>query len=73
MSRMLNAGLPLAKVAKIAEWRPSTMVHMAPRYGYFSLNDLRGAVDSIGGSAIEAKSKVNSRGSANSSRVNRAD
>jgi integrase len=58
VSRMLNAGIPIAKVAKIAGWSPATMVRMAARYGHFSLNDLRGAVESISGSGIEAESPV---------------
>lgn len=58
VSRMLNAGVPLAKVAKIVGWSNSTMVLMAARYGHFSLNDLRGAVESISGAGIEAGSLV---------------
>jgi integrase len=60
VSRMLNAGVPMAKVAKIAGWSPATMVRMAVRYGHFSLNELRGAVESISGNRIEAGSPVNS-------------
>jgi Phage integrase family len=44
VSRMLNAGTPIAKVAKIVGWSPATMVRMAARYGHFSLNELRGAM-----------------------------
>ncbi len=58
VSRMLNAGTPIAKVAKIVGWSPATMVRMAARYGHFSLNDLRGAVESINGAGIEAQSPV---------------
>jgi integrase len=58
VSRMLNAGTPIAKVAKIVGWSPATMVRMAARYGHFSLNELRGAVESINGTGIEAKSLV---------------
>lgn len=47
VSRMLNAGIPIAKVAKIVGWSPATMVRMAARYGHFSLNELRDAVESI--------------------------
>jgi len=60
VSRMLNAGVPIAKVAKIAGWSPATMVRMAARYGHFSLNELRGAVESISGAGIEAGSLVKS-------------
>jgi len=56
VSRMLNAGTPIAKVAKIVGWSASTMVLMAKRYGHFSLNDLRGAVESISGAGIETGS-----------------
>ena len=67
VSRMLNAGIPIAKVAKIAGWSPATMVRMAARYGHFSLNDLRGAVESISGNGIEAESPVFSPVSENAS------
>ena len=36
VSRMLNAGVPMAKVAKIAGWSTATMVRMAARYGHFT-------------------------------------
>ena len=58
VSRMLNAGIPIAKVAKIVGWSPATMVRMAARYGHFSLNELRDAVESINGAGIEAGSPV---------------
>jgi len=44
---MLNAGVPIAKVVKVGGWSTATMVRMAGRYGYFPLNELRGAVESI--------------------------
>ena len=59
VSRMLNAGIPIAKVAKIVGWSTSTMVLMSKRYGHFSLNDLRDAVESISGSGIVAGPPVN--------------
>lgn len=46
-SRMLDAGVPLAKVAKILGWAPATMVEMAARYGHFRLEELRSAVETI--------------------------
>jgi integrase len=73
VSRMLNAGIPIAKVAKIAGWSPATMVRMAARYGHFSLNDLRGAVESISGNGIEVESPVFSPVSENTAKVNRAN
>jgi integrase len=67
VSRMLYAGTPIAKVAKVVGWSASTMVLMAKRYGHFSLNDLRGAVESISGSGIDAGSLVISPVSENTS------
>lgn len=58
VSRMLNAGIPIAKVAKIVGWSASTMVLMAKRYGHFSLNELRSAVESISGGEIHTGSLV---------------
>lgn len=58
VSRMLNAGIPIAKVAKIVGWSASTMVLMAKRYGHFALNDLRDAVESISKGKIDAGSLV---------------
>jgi integrase len=49
VSRMLDAGVPIAKVAKIVGWSPATMVRMSARYGHFGLEDLRGAVETIAG------------------------
>jgi integrase len=58
VSRMLNAGVPLAKVAKIVGWSASTMVLMAKRYGHFTLNDLRDAVESISSGKTNGRSLV---------------
>jgi hypothetical protein len=44
---MLDAGVPIVKIAKIVGWSPATMVRMSARYGHFSLEDLRGAVETI--------------------------
>ncbi len=71
VSRMLNAGIPIAKVAKIAGWSTATMVRMAARYGHFTLNELREAVESISGSGIAADSPVFSPVSDASSSGNR--
>lgn len=57
-SRALAAGVPIAKVAKIVGWSGSTMVLMAKRYGHFTLNELRDAVESASGGKIEARSLV---------------
>ncbi len=47
VTRMLNAGVPIAKVAKIVGWSQSTMIAMSKKYGQFSTEDLRSAVESI--------------------------
>jgi integrase len=47
VSRMLEAKVPLPIVAEIVGWAPSTMVQMAARYGHFTLDELRGAVETI--------------------------
>ncbi len=41
ISRMINAGTPLPKVAKIVGWSPSARVKMAARYGHLTTDDLR--------------------------------
>jgi integrase len=53
ISRMLNAGVPIAKVAKIVGWSPSTMVKMAARYGHFTTDDLRSAMETISSTKAE--------------------
>jgi integrase len=58
VSRMLDAGVPIAKVAKIVGWSPATMVRMAARYGHFALEELRSAVDSISRTEIQRGSPV---------------
>jgi hypothetical protein len=55
---MLNAGVPIAKVAKIVGWSTATMVRMAARYGHFTLDELRGAMDSISSTTLQTKSPV---------------
>lgn len=45
VSRMLNGGAPMAKVAKIVGWSPSTTVKMVQRYGHFSLDQMRSTVE----------------------------
>jgi integrase len=47
VSRMLNADVPIAKVAKIVGWSTATMVRMAARHGHFTLNELRGTMECI--------------------------
>jgi integrase len=58
ISRMISAGVPLPMVAKIVGWAPSTMVKMAAKYGHFSTDELRDAMEKI--SRPEAHSSVKS-------------
>jgi integrase len=62
VSRMLDAGVSIAKVAKIVGWSPATMVRMAARYGHFAVEDLRDAVESISRPEIRDWSPVNPPG-----------
>jgi integrase len=69
VSRMLDAGVSIAKIAKIVGWSPATMVRMSARYGHFGLEDLRSAVETISRSAehkIGQGSPVNPPGMAES-------
>jgi integrase len=50
VSRMIAARTPLPIISKIVGWSPGTMAKMAARYGHFSLDEMRSAVDSISGS-----------------------
>src|SRR5271170_484772 len=58
ISRMINAGVPITKVAKLVGWQPSTMVAMAGRYGHHGLEDLRSAVETVSRSRNEEISAV---------------
>jgi integrase len=58
VSRMIDAGHPLPKIAKIVGWSPATMVRMSARYGHFALDELRSTVESISRSKITAGSPV---------------
>lgn len=71
VSRMLDAGVPIVKVAKIVGWSPATMVRMAARYGHFDLEELRSAVDSISRTEFQAGSPVFSPVSLPASRLTR--
>ena len=57
--RIIDAGVPLPKVAKIVGWAPATMVRMAARYGHFNLESLRDAVATINRGEIRPESPVN--------------
>jgi integrase len=69
VSRMLNGGVPLAKVAKIVGWSASTMVLMAKRYGHFSLNELRSAVETISATVVNLQSSEVAVSEENSKRL----
>jgi hypothetical protein len=60
VSRMIDAGVPLPKIAKMVGWSPSTIVRLAARCGHFSLEELRSAVETIRKGEIEVESPVNS-------------
>lgn len=46
-TRMLNRGVPIPLVGKILGWSPAMQVKMAARYGHFTLDDMRSAVNAI--------------------------
>ena len=45
---MINARIPLPIIAKIVGWSAGTLAKMAARYGHFSLEEMRSAMESIG-------------------------
>lgn len=47
VSRMLESGVPFMMVARIVGWSAANTILMAKRYGHFSQNALRGAMESI--------------------------
>jgi uncharacterized protein (DUF983 family) len=53
ISKMIAARVPLPIVAKIVGWSAGTLAKMAARYGHFSLEELRPAVESISGASRE--------------------
>jgi integrase len=48
VTRMLEAGIDLERIARILGWSPSTTTEMVRRYGHLSQNSLRSAVDKLG-------------------------
>jgi hypothetical protein len=44
---MINARIPLPIIAKIVGWSAGTLAKMAARYGHFSLEEMRSAMDLI--------------------------
>jgi len=47
VSRMIAARVPLPIIARLVGWSAGTMAKMAARYGHFSIEELRSAVESI--------------------------
>ncbi len=48
VSRMIAARVPLPMVGKIVGWSAGTLAKMAARYGHFSIEEMRSALESIG-------------------------
>jgi integrase len=46
-TRMIQAKIPIPIIAQLVGWSPSTMWEMAQRYGHFSQDELRKAVETI--------------------------
>jgi integrase len=46
-SRMIAARVPLPIIAKIVGWSAGTLAKMAARYGHFSIEEMRSALESI--------------------------
>jgi hypothetical protein len=53
---MIAARVPLPIIAKIVGWSAGTMAKMAARYGHFSMDELRGAVEAISAPKIAKES-----------------
>jgi integrase len=47
VSRMIAARVPLPMIGKIVGWSPGTLAKMAARYGHFSIEEMRSAVETI--------------------------
>jgi transposase-like protein len=52
VTRMVAAGVPLPLIAKIVGWSPSTLASMVARYAHFTLEELRGGVETISGASV---------------------
>jgi integrase len=49
-TRMIQAGVPIPVIAQLVGWSASTMMAMAQKYGHFSQDELRKAVETISNS-----------------------
>lgn len=50
---MIAARVPLPIIAKIVGWSDGTMAKMVAANGHFGIEELRGAIEAIGGTAAE--------------------
>jgi integrase len=50
-TRMIEGGTPIPIVAQLVGWSPTTMWEMAKKYGHFSQDKLREAVETISGNS----------------------
>jgi integrase len=56
VSRMIAARVPLPIIAKIVGWSAGTLAKMSARYGHFSLEELRSAMESVSSKPEETSS-----------------
>jgi integrase len=57
-TRMIQAGVPIPVIAQLVGWSASTMMAMAQKYGHFSQDELRKAVETISNSQSPVLSPV---------------
>ena len=53
---MIAARVPLPIIAKIVGWSAGTLAKMSARYGHFSLEELRSAMESVSSKPEETSS-----------------
>ena len=52
VTRMIKAGIPIPIIAQLVGWSTSTMVTMTARYGHYSMDTLRRAVETISSGSL---------------------
>jgi len=52
VTRMIKAGIPIPIIAQLVGWSTSTMVAMTARYGHYSMDTLRRAVETISSGSL---------------------
>jgi integrase len=52
VSRMIAGRTPLPMIARIVGWSAGTLAKMSARYGHFSLDEMRSAMESISGKSV---------------------